>query len=1218
MRKNPGKKGGPLSARQQFLDSPVHILPLPPRNGEQLNKMGFTTVKEAFRAALTGRISSRKNGGADLENRVITTGCTALGHPELTRTDLKDFQPATHERTVADAIFRLNGCRVRLSDDLLATSIRNILLPATMHKAIDLAGISTLAELLGTHISALLNMEGMREMNLGLFLAHIFDYVFILHEQENPAGGFNPDILHDSTPAQGNAATFSFAPAPEDEEIRQSGRKMLREERMQFFMFFRNAVGAVFREGARSGIACLSLDSRPETPPERQIITADCEMCPATAETRPGHCPHIAALILKITERFASQTESLPSLPFRFASGPWHVVGQIIHELFGRDQMLEVVCAREGADRLLTIPDLDGHPWVTWRLDRETMAVTSALFGRRQKWLDHKPGGEVPPEVVVLRETLVEMGRTAAEIELNSFGKRSPAQERDESIWMWLAASQCRDIPAGNLRITGPGGDGLFSLVAASPADGRELFRMIIPRAKTPEVIDALHRGGKQSLLLPAARALTRMGLAENGDMLALSLLRLADGRIFNRHDLKERQYGHYYYLENEGFLPVLEQDPGHTVPENTGGRPAIFHADKVPELLRQYSRAITAPENEIDPDLLALDFIAMPDRLEVGSFAADDDWCYLSGHYGLGSRHISLAELLSARIVKKRFMPGGDKWLKLTDSPLEWFHDLGEERLWRDERDKVKGVRLTRREMIMLSALIPDLRLKRNTKGRGQLLNLLDTDRWREEDLPCKMPEHLRDYQRHGVSWLYHLYRNGLAGILADDMGLGKTHQALALLQAILAKDKEARFLIVCPATVVPHWVEKIEKFFPDLSHYVYHGSRRDLDKANGNNIYITTYGIIRRDAKTLAEPGFGVIIFDEIQNLKNRKTDAYKAAARLDGRIVIGMTGTPLENSAHDLKSIFDICLPGYLGSNRDFKAKYLDPLETDKRDDAKESLARLINPFMLRRTREQVLTELPEIIEDIRTCELSGDQISLYRELTSGRVRTIMQMVSADQDEGRLPYMELLAVINYLKQICNHPCLLKDCTDPTRFRSGKWDLFVELLDECLESGIKVVIFSHYTRMLDLIEHHLTAHNISFCGLRGNMPMGVRHQMIKRFNTDDSCRVFSASLLAGGVGVDLTAAQAVIHYDRWWNAAREDQATARVHRMGQKNVVQVFKLITIGTLEEKINQMIAKKKDLANHLVREDDAAIIKKLSRSELLELLSEPAGRNRSLE
>ena len=219
--------------------------------------------------------------------------------------------------------------------------------------------------------------------------------------------------------------------------------------------------------------------------------------------------------------------------------------------------------------------------------------------------------------------------------------------------------------------------------------------------------------------------------------------------------------------------------------------------------------------------------------------------------------------------------------------------------------------------------------------------------------------------------------------------------------------------------------------------------------------------------------------------------------------------------------------------------------------------------------------------------------------------------MASLGKDKDKPVLPYMELLAVINYLKQICDHPCLVKNSRDHSLYKSGKWDLFVELLDECLEAKIKVVIFSHYTRMLDIIEDFLAERKISFCGLRGDMPMGKRHEMINKFNNDPSCQVFSASLLAGGVGVDLTAAQAVIHYDRWWNAAREDQATARVHRMGQKNVVQVFKLITVGTLEEKINRIISKKRALADHLVKEDDNSIIKRLSREELLDLLLEPS-------
>jgi SNF2 family DNA or RNA helicase len=334
------------------------------------------------------------------------------------------------------------------------------------------------------------------------------------------------------------------------------------------------------------------------------------------------------------------------------------------------------------------------------------------------------------------------------------------------------------------------------------------------------------------------------------------------------------------------------------------------------------------------------------------------------------------------------------------------------------------------------------------------------------------------------------------------------------------------------------------------------------------------------------------------------------HRAAARLKSQVVIGLTGTPLENSVYDLKAIFDICLPGYLGSDRDFKNRYADPIANTADPASRQALTRLINPFILRRTREQVLPELPEVIEDFRTCQLSDDQITLYRELINGHHQALA--ADADPESGKTEprYMELLAIINYLKQVCNHPCLIKKCQDVERYRSGKWDLFVELLDECLDAGMKVVVFSHYTSMLDLIEKYLLKRGISYRGLRGEMPMAQRHRMIRQFNSDRSCLVFTASLLTGGIGVDLTAAQAVIHYDRWWNAAREDQATARVHRMGQKHVVQVFKLITVGTLEEKINQLIARKKDLASEMIRKDDAAIIKRLSREELLDLLTAP--------
>ncbi|MDH5298253.1 MAG: DEAD/DEAH box helicase, partial [Desulfobulbaceae bacterium] len=359
-------------------------------------------------------------------------------------------------------------------------------------------------------------------------------------------------------------------------------------------------------------------------------------------------------------------------------------------------------------------------------------------------------------------------------------------------------------------------------------------------------------------------------------------------------------------------------------------------------------------------------------------------------------------------------------------------------------------------------------------------------------------------------------------------------------------------------------------------------------------------------RDAHLLAALNFEVIILDEVQHLKNKKTALYRSARLLHGRVVIGLTGTPLENSVADIKAIFDLCLPGLLGSDTFFRKQYVIPIEEHEDNRRRDALARLISPFLLRRGKPQVLTELPDVIEDIRTCQLSDDQVTLYREMVEQRGRALIDSLS-DTNTKALPYMKVLAVINYLKQICDHPALVAGPDTTRRYRSGKWDLFVELLDECLASSLKVVIFSHYTRMLDIIERHLDRVGIDYCGLRGNMSLGKRQQMIQRFNSEPECKVFCASLLAGGVGVDLTAAQAVIHYDRWWNAAREDQATARVHRMGQRHVVQTFKLITVGTLEEKIHALIERKRDLAQRLVLEDDAAIIKRLSRDELIELL-----------
>jgi SNF2 family DNA or RNA helicase len=233
------------------------------------------------------------------------------------------------------------------------------------------------------------------------------------------------------------------------------------------------------------------------------------------------------------------------------------------------------------------------------------------------------------------------------------------------------------------------------------------------------------------------------------------------------------------------------------------------------------------------------------------------------------------------------------------------------------------------------------------------------------------------------------------------------------------------------------------------------------------------------------------------------------------------------------------------------------------------------------------------------------LSDDQIRLYRQAVHDQGNALLRQL--DDDSVNIPYMEIIALISLLKQICDHPALIDREKEVEDYKSGKWQLFLELLDECLAGSMKVVIFSQYTRMLDIIENYLNDQQIKFASLQGKMTVARRAAMIDEFQNNPDCQVFCASLLAGGVGIDLTAAQAVIHYDRWWNAAKEDQATSRVHRMGQKRVVQVFKLVTIGTLEEKIHRMITAKRELAGKLLSNDDEAVMKKLRRQDLQELL-----------
>jgi superfamily II DNA or RNA helicase len=1189
--------------RKQILDAPVNFLVIPAEAKKKLRAMGFATVKESFRAALAGRLSYRKKAtGKVFEAEVLEACCRLLGYQPSAMQTLKGYRPKRQE-TVRNAMAFLNGGPFVPARSLPAASIREMFLPSAVHEALVELGVETVGALLTTSLPLLKKTGGFGPKTLGNFLALVFDFLFIVHE---PEAGLPPVPQPESdtpTPGLPDLNTRLLLTPWFSEKALHEGAEMLATGKLHHPLFVREKAGALIND-RRCGKVVLKLAPAPRLSQDFKVSEVTCDLC-ARTRRRPPFCAHAAALAIYFLEaRPGGEPCRLP-LPLTFSESPWQAVGQILFDLYGPGNQGDITVRAEDGTWRLNMTNKEVQSWFSWLLKLETLQEGFALFQDRF----NLPRSFSPEPNLSRQLTSLYRQLTAAEAkntDPDPFAERSLQEERDASIWFWLIRSLYTTVPAEYLRISRPRGEKLFALTARDPESGDEILNFILPRAKTPDVVDGLATccSGPP---VSQARSFSWVEFdEETAALVIVPCLELTDGRILPRAHLEEDRYGRYYYLEDEGFIRVREQSPD----QSFGGdfrEITRIGANDVPEFAERHRRALLNRNNMVEDSFRDFGIKEAPDRLELSGCRMDDDWCYLAGYYGVGNEDVSLADLLRARGMGLDHLPGPGKWLRLKDSPLEWFYNLGEERLWQDKASGREGVRLTRRELLMLSALAPELKLTdAQEKEQSALRRFLDVDSWTDQHQLPLIPAHLRDYQRNGLAWLYALYRNQLGGILADDMGLGKTHQALGLIKAILARDGSKRFLVVCPATVVAHWVEKIRHYYPELDPHVYHGSNRDLEQAADWNLCLTTYGIIRRDAEKLAQLEFEVIIFDEIQHIKNKKTDVHAAAAFLNARVVIGLTGTPLENSVHDLKAIFDICLPEFLGPDSVFKKEYADPIADANDRHKRELLARLLNPFILRRTRTQVLTELPQVIEDVRICRLSDEQVNLYREVITSRGQTLLRQL-AQSSSHKLPYLEVLAVISYLKQICNHPCLVQGETDWRLYESGKWDLFVDLLEQCLASSMKVVVFSHYTRMLDIIEGYLDEVEIPHCGLRGSMPLKKRQQNIRRFNTDASCRVFCASLLAGGVGVDLTAAQAVIHYDRWWNAAREDQATARVHRMGQKHVVQTFKLVTAGTLEEKINLMIARKRELSRHLVREDDAAIIKRLSREELMELL-----------
>jgi len=465
-----------------------------------------------------------------------------------------------------------------------------------------------------------------------------------------------------------------------------------------------------------------------------------------------------------------------------------------------------------------------------------------------------------------------------------------------------------------------------------------------------------------------------------------------------------------------------------------------------------------------------------------------------------------------------------------------------------------------------------------------------------------------LRGYQETGLRWLWFLYCYGLSGILCDEMGLGKTHQAMALLAAAShdASQKRQKYLVVCPTSVIYHWQDLLRRYLPSLRVYVFYGQGRDPNKlSEPYDLILTSYGMVRTEKKHLGEIPFTIAVYDELQQAKNPGSQIHRALRSLRVGMTLGLTGTPIENGVLDIKALFDLVLPHYLPSDAYFKEHFVVPVEKEKDLRKKQLLAKMIRPFVLRRKKSEVLLELPEKTEEIAYCDLSDDQRDLYLQLFVSSREQIKQEIRNDPHSSI--GMHIFALFSKLKQICDHPCLINgDVEHFHKYGSGKWDLFVELLEEAGESGQKVVVFTQYLKMMDIIKLHLKRNHIGYAEIRG----GTRDRgaQLRKLQNDPDCKVFVASLQAAGVGIDLTAASVVIHYDRWWNPAKENQATDRVHRIGQSRGVQVFKLVTKKTIEERIHALIEEKMGFLDEVVGFDDQFVVKNFTKSELFHLFS----------
>ncbi|MFH9086494.1 SNF2-related protein [Streptomyces sp. NPDC017673] len=606
----------------------------------------------------------------------------------------------------------------------------------------------------------------------------------------------------------------------------------------------------------------------------------------------------------------------------------------------------------------------------------------------------------------------------------------------------------------------------------------------------------------------------------------------------------------------------------------------------------RHLARGLTAHAAIGPPD----DGTASSGTAAVPSFLSADERVTFSWWFDLGGRELSREELDRLAEAKRPLVRLRDGWVLV---------DPREAERARTERD---------RSVAPVEALATALTGSTEVDGRrvdvrptGWLEGLRERLTAQDPALTVGQPPGLaatlRDYQRRGLDWLARTTSLGLGCCLADDMGLGKTITLIALhLHRQTDPAAAGPTLVVCPASLLGNWQREIERFAPGVPVRRFHGPGRDLASLADGEFVLTTYGTLRLDGVQLAGAPWGMVVADEAQHVKNPYSATARALRTVGARARVALTGTPVENNLTELWAILDWTTPGLLGGLGSFRARYAQPVEGGRDPAAAQRLARLVGPFLLRRRKSDpgIAPELPPKTETDHPVALTAEQAGLYEAL----VRETLDRIAAVDDMTRRGL--IMRLLTGLKQICNHPAqFLKEDDPRLAGRSGKLELLDELLGTVLAADSGVLVFTQYVRMARLLERHLAARGVSSLLLHGGTPVAAREDLVRRFQAGEA-PVFLLSLKAAGTGLNLTRAEHVVHYDRWWNPAVEAQATDRAYRIGQTRPVQVHRLIAEGTLEDRIAEMLGRKRELADAVLGSGEAALTE-LSDEELTALV-----------